>query len=95
MTVRTFVSELRTIARPSRELVARHVEYLRALDTRGALVVCGPFVDGEGGMVCFTATDEHEARRIAMDDPFVREGARDCRVRELERATAANDYLSR
>lgn len=83
---------LDSVARPTREAIAAHVAHLRALDDRGALVVCGPFADGEGGMVCVSAASLDEATAMATSDPFVVQGFKRYRVRELERATRENGY---
>jgi uncharacterized protein YciI len=90
--LRTFAYFLDGDARPAREAIEAHVAYLRMLDDRGALVVCGPFTDG-GGIVCIEAASVDEARAIADADPFVTTGIRTARVRELQRATRANGYL--
>jgi uncharacterized protein YciI len=93
--MRTFVYFLENVSRPPPEAIARHVVHLRALDDSGALVVCGPFADGDGGMVCLTAEDENAARTMAANDPFVAEGFKTFRLRELTRASRENDYLLR
>lgn len=90
---RTFAIFLDGDARPDAAAIAAHVAHLRALDDRGALVVCGPFVDG-GGLVCVRAASAAEARVIADADPFVARGLRTARVRELEAATRGNGYLA-
>ena len=92
MEPRTFVYFLDEIAKATPSAIAAHVAYLRSLDDRGLLVVCGPFRDG-GGMVCLTAASEDDARTIAEADPFVALGHRTYRLRELERATRENGYL--
>ncbi len=76
-----------------KEAIARHVEHLRRLDRDGRLELAGPFTDYPGGMVIVRAADEAEARRIAEEDPFVREGFRTCSVRTWLLARAENDYL--
>ncbi|MFI5302919.1 MAG: YciI family protein [Polyangiales bacterium] len=91
--MKTFVYFLDPVSRASPDAIAAHVAHLRALDDAGALVVCGPFVDGSGGVVCVTAASTEEADRIARSDPFVALGVRTYRLRELERATRDNGYL--
>jgi uncharacterized protein YciI len=82
-----------SVARPNRDAIERHVEYLRQLDDRGALLVCGPFRDGSGGIVCFVAETPAEADEIARRDPFVELGFKRYRLHEVERATRENGYL--
>jgi uncharacterized protein YciI len=89
----TFVYFLENVARPTPEAIARHVAHLRALDDAGALVVCGPFADGNGGLVVVTAVTESAAREMAERDPFVTEGFKRIHLRELTRASRENDYL--
>ena len=91
--MRTFVVFLENVSRPTPDAIARHVAHLRALDDRGVLVVCGPFADGDGGLVCLPVQDEAAARAVAESDPFVAKGFKRFRVRELTRATRDNDYL--
>jgi uncharacterized protein YciI len=91
--VRTYVIFFENVMRPTREVIAAHVAHLRALDDAGALVVCGPFADGDGGMVCVQAETIDRATAMAAGDPFVEQGFKRFRVRELERATRDNGYL--
>ncbi len=90
---RTFIYFFENRQPLTRPAVAAHIEHLRALDDRGALVLCGPFKDGEGGMVCVRAADDEAARALADGDPFVAQGFKTYRLRELERAERNNNYL--
>ena len=92
--MRLFLSLFDNLAKPTREAIEQHVAYLRDLDDRGVLLVCGPFTEGDGGMVCFFADTREEAVRIAERDPFVAMGFKRHRLREIERATRDNGYLS-
>ena len=93
-TARTFVYFLEDAAKATGEVIEAHVAYLRELDDRGALVVCGPFRDGAGGgMVCITAESEAVAHAVASADPFVLAGCRRYHLREPARATRNNGYL--
>ena len=88
-----FVIFLDNVARPTPAAIARHVDHLRALDDVGQLIVCGPFADGDGGLVCVHAASEADARAVAEADPFVALGFKRCRVRALDVATRENGYL--
>jgi uncharacterized protein len=91
---RVFAYFLENVTRPTREAIERHVSYLSELDASGRLIVCGPFLDDEGGgMVCITAPSEGAAHDVARGDPFVALGFKRYRVRELARATRENGYL--
>jgi uncharacterized protein YciI len=65
------------IENPSPEEESRlgeHFEYLaRALD-QGRLVLAGPCLDGEFGVVIFRAGTQEAARQFMEDDPAVRHG---------------------
>lgn len=77
----------------SEPLVRRHVSYLRELERRGQLVLCGPFTDYRGGMVIITTSSPEEARKIASDDPFVSEGAETFEVRTWLLSCEENNHL--
>ena len=61
--------------RPEEESrLGEHFEYLsRALD-QGRLVLAGPCLDGEFGVVIFRADTQEAARQFMEDDPAVRHG---------------------
>jgi len=61
-------------AQTTRQAVFDHVQHLKALESEGKLVICGPFTDYKGGMVVIKADSIDEARRIAEADPFVKLG---------------------
>ena len=93
MVRRVFLSIFENVARPTREGIERHVEYLRQLDDQGALIVCGPFHGGSGGMVCFLADTPEEADKVARADPFVELGFKKFSLHEIDRAMRENGYL--
>lgn len=70
-----------------------HVQYLRELERQGVLVLCGPFTDGDGGMVIVRAADKDAAGRIAAADPFVQAGVRSCAVRTWKLSCEDNNHL--
>jgi uncharacterized protein YciI len=74
-------------------IIRRHVEYLRDLDRQGKLVLCGPFLDYEGGMVVVKAASVDEAKELAACDPFVREGHRTFEVRTWQLSCEENNHL--
>ncbi len=81
---RLFAYFLDNLARPSIAAVSAHVSYLRALGSRGVLVVGGPFRDGEGAVVCVVADDETAADAIARADPLVAFGFTLYQLREID-----------
>jgi uncharacterized protein len=61
--------------------VEEHVAWMLELERLGLLLASGPLLSGPGtqpgsGMTILRAPDEAAARRIASDDPFVRNGLR-------------------
>lgn len=87
---RLFAYLLDHIARPTGAAISAHVRYLRALGSRGILVVGGPFRDGDGAMVCVIADDEDAADAIARADPLVAFGFTLYQLHEIERDACAD-----
>lgn len=53
-----------------------HLAYVEDLRKRGLVWAGGPFTDGEGGLVIYSAGSLEEARRLLEADPLVTSGAR-------------------
>lgn len=77
----------------NKEIISKHVEYLRALNKQGKLILCGPFTDHPGGMVVYEAVDRNEAENIAKSDPFIASGYKSYELRAIELANEENNYL--
>ena len=77
----------------SGDLIKRHVQYLRRLTREGRLELCGPFIGYPGGMVILRASSLDEAKAIAVQDPFVTEGARTFEVRTWKLSREENNHL--
>jgi len=75
------------------QAVADHVRYLAALDDAGQLVLCGPFIGEEGGIVILRAVSPEAARLAAESDPFIARGYKTYELRQLEPANRENNYL--
>ncbi len=75
------------------EAIQAHVDHLKKLDEDGALLVCGPFTDWDGGMMVLRASSKEAATEIARRDPFVKDGFENYEVRTLNRACAENNFL--
>lgn len=63
-----------------------HLQYLIALEADGKVFASGPFTDEDGvpmgdGLTIVRAASQAEAQAIADDDPFVRAGIREAKVR--------------
>lgn len=77
----------------SEELIRNHISFLRKLDKEKKLVMCGPFTDKKGGMIVLKAANLEEAKKIAANDPFVREGIRRFEVRSWELSCEENNHM--
>lgn len=77
----------------SEELVRAHVEHLKRLDKKGQFVLGGPFSDYNGGMVIIKADSFEEAKSIAEEDPFIKEGAESYQIRTMELSCEENNHM--
>ena len=77
----------------SEELVRAHVAHLEKLDSKGQLVLCGPFSDCNGGMVIIKASSYDEAKQIAESDPFIKSGTETYELRTLELSCKENNHM--
>lgn len=75
------------------QLIREHVAYLRDLDEKGQLVLCGPFSNYRGGMVIIQASSWEEAAEIAERDPFVSSGAESFELRIWNLSCEDNNHL--
>ena len=53
---------------------AAHLERIEMIDAEGRLLLAGPFTDGTGSLIVFTAASEAEAATWIAADPYVTEG---------------------
>ena len=53
---------------------AAHLARLETLDAEGRLLLAGPFTDGTGSLIVFTAASEAEAADWIAADPYVTAG---------------------
>ena len=60
----------------------RHLSYLASAEAAGSVFARGPFTDGTGGLVIYRANSLEQARRLAEEDPYVVEGARELELHE-------------
>jgi uncharacterized protein len=59
----------------------QHLAYLEEI-----VFAKGPFADGSGGMVIYIADSLEEARKLAEQDPYVKEGVRRLELHEWKMA---------
>ena len=79
----------------NREMVVRHVDFIRNLDDEGKLVLCGPFkgYHGVAGMVILKTESYEEADAICKTEPFVANGYATYKLRALKVGDRENNYL--
>jgi uncharacterized protein YciI len=76
---------LQDITVSEKEVMGRHLVYLKALYDKGTLVFGGPVLDPKGvyGVLVIKAASEDEARAIAGADPSVQAGVSRIEVAEM------------
>lgn len=62
----------------------RHLAYLADWRRQHKVIMAGPFVDGSGGLVIWSADTPDEARQLAQEDPVVASGARELTLIEWQ-----------
>ncbi|MDO5101069.1 MAG: YciI family protein [Eubacteriales bacterium] len=87
-----YIYLMKNIKSLSMEVVKKHIEHLKKLDNMGKLVLCGPFTDYEGGIVILKCRDINEAKLIADEDPFIKEGYKTYELMTLCVANKENNY---
>ncbi|HEU4965793.1 MAG TPA: YciI family protein [Bacilli bacterium] len=55
-------------------VMGRHFHYLQGLLKEQRLIMAGPCLDAEFGLVVFVAESEEEAREVMNNDPAIKEG---------------------
>jgi uncharacterized protein len=75
--------------------ITNHILYLKDLEDREELEVCGPFDDRSGGMIILKNMTREEAERIAARDPFVTSGIRSITIKSFEKSCWENNHLGR
>lgn len=68
-----------------------HVAFLERMAAAGRIALRGRFIDGSGGLTIFKAESLEEARRMAEDDPYVRNGARSLELHEWNMTPTPDD----
>ncbi len=68
----------------SQELRPAHVAFLDQKSQEGRIFARGRFVDGAGGLIIYKAESLEEAKKTAMSDPYVAQGARSLELHEWD-----------
>ncbi len=74
------------------EAVGQHAAHLAELDGRGKLVMAGPIVERQGGLIVLRAGSAAEARAIAEEDPLARGAYETHELRTWLQSNRQNDY---
>ncbi|MFE8695900.1 YciI family protein [Cytobacillus sp. FJAT-53684] len=76
-------------------VIREHISFLRKLEDKNQLVLCGPFLDYKGGMIIIRAKSMDEAKAIAIaeSDPFIISGLEDYEIRTMEVSSEENNHL--
>ena len=79
----------------NRAMVLKHVGYIKKLDDKGQLALCGPLegYPGVAGMVIIKAKSYEEAEAICKSEPFVAEGYATYKLITLQVGNRENNYL--
>jgi len=85
----------KTYNKINKEMVIKHVEYIRKLDDKGKLVLCGPLkgYPGMAGMIILNVKSLNEAEKICKSEPFVAEGYATYKLITMQVGNKENNYL--
>ena len=90
-----FIERGKNYNRINREMVVRHVDFIKDLDDGGKLVLCGPFkgYPGMAGMIILKTESFEEADALCRTEPFVANGYATYKLRALKVGDRENNYL--
>ena len=85
----------KTYNKINKAMVIKHVEFIKNLDDRGLLILCGPLkgYPGVAGMIIFKAESVTEAKNICKSEPFVAEGYAKYKLVTMKVGNRENNYL--
>ena len=85
----------KTYNKINKEMVIKHVEYIRKLDNNGKLVLCGALngYPGVAGMIILKTKNLEEADAICKSEPFVAEGYATYKLMTMQVGNKDNNYL--
>ena len=85
----------KTYNKINKEMVIKHVDYIRKLDNNGQLILCGPLkgYPGVAGMIILSTASMEEAKAICESEPFVAEGYATYKLITLQVGNKENNYL--
>ena len=79
----------------NKEMVIKHVGFIKNLDDKEQLVLCGPLkgYTGVAGMIIIKTETYEEAKAICKSEPFVAEGYATYKLVTLQVGNRDNGYL--
>ncbi len=77
----------------STAVIKEHIEYLRELERKSQFVLCGPFLDYDGGMLMIKTSSLEEAKKIAEADPFIKNKVKTYEIRTCLLSCEENNHL--
>ena len=79
----------------NKEMVLKHVDFIKNLDNNKKLVLCGPLkgYPGVAGMIIFKAENDKEAKALCKSEPFVAGGYATFKLCTLRVGDRENNYL--
>lgn len=76
------------------ELLHQHIDYLRDLQQKGYLVLCGPFNDDNSAILIFRADSIVPVEEMVENDPYILGGYyKKFSIREFREANDENNWL--
>ena len=78
------VSEITTYTKgaPSGETRTKHLRWEKSCGDKGKIVMAGRFADARGAQILWNVNSMDEARKLAEEDPFVKESLLTYELRE-------------
>ena len=85
----------KTYNRINKEMVIKHVDYIKKLDNNGKLEICGALrkMPSIAGMIILKVESYEEAEEICKSEPFVAEGYATYKLGALQVGNKDNNYL--
>ena len=79
----------------NKEMVVKHVDFIRTLDDGGKLEYCGAFkgFPGIGGMIILKTDSYEQADAICKTEPFVAESYASYKLYAIRPGNRENNYL--
>jgi len=79
----------------NKEMVIKHVEFIKGLDDKGQLILCGALkgYPGMAGMIILKAENYKEAKSICLSEPFVNNGYATFKLSTMRAGNRENNYL--